>query len=257
MPQIVALDREKHREFKVVKNCATRFAAKQHILNVRAVEVGIAASDMPVFINKHQDTGQLLLSAMASVTPGESLFVDDQGWRAAWIPTTLQTYPVLLVNAPNTKEGYAAGIVEDSEDFSKDDGDPLFDEDGGEAPFLKRAIELLEGDVARDMQTQQMLAKLNELDAIRPVNINVTYGNDQNQTITGLHTVDEEALKSLTGEVLEEMNSKGYLMVAHALLMSLNQVNSIVQRHNQLGDKPSIKQIQLQIEKPKAETTVQ
>ncbi|MEO0576562.1 MAG: SapC family protein [Pseudomonadota bacterium] len=247
MAQLIPLNTETHRNLKVSKDCATRFASTQHILNVRAAEVGFAVANMPVFINRNTANGHYLLSAVTSFEQGSSLFVNDKGWEGTWVPTMLQTYPIFLMNAPETEQGYAVGISDDGKDFSEAEGEPLFNDDGTNSGYLTRVSSLLRDDIGRDIQTREFLKKLESLDLYKAVDISVGYADESVQTITGLHTIDEDKMKDLDGDTLAEMNEKGYLLVAYALLVSLNQMNSLVQRHNMQNGKTPIKQVKLEV----------
>ncbi|MEL6871162.1 MAG: SapC family protein [Pseudomonadota bacterium] len=249
MSKLIPLNTETHRDWKVKKDCATRFAAHQHVLNVRAAEVGFAVANMPVFVNRNAASGQYLLSAVTSFEQGNNLYVGDKGWEATWVPTMLQTYPIFLMNAPETEQGYAVGISDSSDDFTTGDeeGEVLFDAEGKNSHFLDRVTSVLRDDIGRDIQTSEFLKKLDALELFKPVDIKVMYADESVQTITGLHTLDEDKMKALSGDELKEMNEKGYLMVAHALLVSLNQLNVLVQRHNLSSGKTLIKQVKLEV----------
>ena len=127
MARLLELDSEEHRSLAVPPGLAVRFAATQHILPLKAIEIGKAASSMPVFLNRNVHTGAWALSAMTSFDAGASLFAVDGAWQATHKPLFLETYPLFLMQSPRDANGFVLGIAEGAVD-SAAEGDRLFDD---------------------------------------------------------------------------------------------------------------------------------
>ena len=54
-------------------------------------------------------------------------------------------------------------------------------------------------------------------------------------------------MKTLSAEQLHELESKGYLLTVHAVLISLFQINLLVRRHNEDEGKKSVIQVKLEV----------
>ena len=226
----VPLDAAEHRSLRLRPAAQLDFAATQHVVLVRAAEIGLAAVSFPVFLNRHGASGAWLFSAMTSFVPGQNWFVTDGRWDATYWPSFLQTYPFFLVPSGPESKDLAVGIVPASDAFSTGDGAPLFDD--GDNPSLEVAQieQVLRSDLEKDAQSRGFAETLLEHKLNRAVDVVVTRESGASHTIRGLHTIDEEALRTLDDATVLELNRRGYLMAIHALLFSLGQVNALVRR---------------------------
>ena len=98
-----------------------------------------------------------------------------------------------------------------------------------------------------DLFTSQFTETLQELGLLNSIDLLVTYEDGRINTIKGLHTVAEDGLKSLPDDALATLHRKGYLLPAHALLISLFQLNALLRRHNRCGQFAAIRQLKLQV----------
>lgn len=247
MSQLVRLDSERHRQVRIAADAAVSFASQQHMLLLRAAEAGKAVSSFPVFCSRHPATGEWALSAVTGLKQGSNLFVDDGVWTASYEPTAMQTYPLFLMQSPDDQAGYTVGIDEGSAAIAAGNGEALFDASGKPSLYLERMTTLLKADIDNDIQTRRFLEKLDAEGLFKAIHIVVFYEDGESQTITGLHTIDEERLQALPSDRLMELHSQGYLLIAHAMLLSIHQLNALIRRSNQRGGSGRIKQINLQL----------
>ena len=246
MAELVELSHDKHGEIRVSEASRAAFAGSRHIMALRANEVGRAAAAFPVFFSRSAQTGDGALSALMSVRPGMNVFVEDQNWLATYEPSVMQTHPLYLMRSDTDERGYVVGIDGGFESASEE-GELLFEEGGQPSLYLSKATSILEGNLENDQQTHLFIETVEEFDLLKPINLLVFFEDGETQTVTGLSTVDEDKLQSVSGETLQELNGNGYLMVLHAMLMSIFQLNLIIQRHNQNPGLPPITQIKLEV----------
>ena len=252
MAELTELHNDKHGKLRVVENCALTRAKSQHIVSLRVTEVANAVGDFPIFATRSPTSGRWSLSAMTSFEPGSNLFVDGGDWLALYRPTIMQTFPLYLMQAPGTEKGFTVGIEEGNPAFSEERGDALFDEQGKPSPYLNRVSAALEADVNNDLLTLQFTETLEELGLLKAINLLVHYEDGRINTIKGLNTVDEDGLKSLPDDTLAGLHRKGYLLPAHALLISLFQLNALIRRHNRREQLPPIQQLKLEVARDSA-----
>ena len=239
MAELKELTAENHGDLRIAPDAVLNIAGKQHLFNLRATEIGKACSSFPVFVTRNPHNGDWAFSAMCGFEPGVNLFMQEEKWDAVYMPTAMQTYPLFLMEAPNTEKGYAVGIDENAPAFSREEGDPFFDENGKATPMLTRMSGMLEADIRNDTATRQFLARLDEMGLISPIDLQVQYANGKVNTITGLNTIDEGKLNTFGGETLEEFQKNGYLLAIHALLVSSFQLNAMIKRQG-TGDEAVI-----------------
>ena len=253
MAELTKLGSEKHGGLKVRSDCGLRIAADQHIMGLKAPEVARAACSFPVFFSRVQSSGNLALSAVCGLEPGNNLFVDDGKWEATYLPVMLQTYPLFLMTSTEDERGYTVGINEESDAFSTDEGEALFDDNGKPSIFQSNVTALLEAGIQDDMQTHHFLKALDEMSLHKPIDILVQFQSGEGQTIKGLSTIDEDRLQSLSASELETLSKKGYLMLIHAMLMSIFQLNTLILRQNESSTVNRIAQIKLQVARDAAD----
>jgi hypothetical protein len=247
MSELVELSNVKHADFHVTKNCQLDFAASQHLLNIRLIEVGQTVCSLPVFLTKDAHHGLWRLSAISSFNLGHNLLVQNNQWLAPYQPTCIQTYPFHLMKSPKDEQSYTIGIEDQNKGFSKSDGNALFEPTGKASLFLGRIKSLLETDIGNDVNTYQFGKLINELRLCKPINLLIRYQDDSTQKITGLSTVDEDKLRNLSPSQLETLNQKGYLTAIHGMLISILQINALIQKNNALTHLPNIKNIKIEV----------
>ena len=73
----------------------------------------------------------------------ENLFVDGQDrWTAAYIPAFVRRYPFVLAELPGEQMGVC--IDESFPGLNEQEGEALFDDQGGNTPFLQNALDFLQ-----------------------------------------------------------------------------------------------------------------
>lgn len=249
MSTLTELNNVKHAELYVANNCQLDFAATQHLLNIRVTEVGHAVCNLPVFLTKDTQHGLWRLSAISSFNQGHNLLVHNNQWLAPYQPTVVQTYPFHLMTSSDGKQNYTIGIDEKSQAFSKETGEMIFDKSGKASLYLSRIKLLLEADIENDVKTYQFGQLLNELGLCKPINLLIRYQDDSTQKITGLTTIDEDKLQGLSASNLELLSKKGYLTAIHGMLISILQLNALIQKNNAHPQLPNIKNIKIEVSK--------
>ena len=245
MTELVELTPSKHAALRVVYNSALELAKKQHTINVRVTEVGQAVSSFPIFMTRVESSGGWVLSAIMALETGINLFVEDGEWQATYRPTAMQTYPFQLIKSPRDEKNYTIGIDEQSTAFSEEDGEALFDEENKASLYLSRVSALLEANIKNDIQTYEFTQKIEDLGLVKAIDVLVEYDNGATNTLKGLHTLDEEKLKSLSSEHFVELRNKGYLAPMYAMLTSVFQLNLLLRKHNELDSSSKVKQIRM------------
>ena len=249
MNKLVELSSTKHKNYKIAPDATARLASKQHIMNLRAHEIANAATCFPVFATRNTHDGGMAFSAMTSFEVGTNLFVDSNKWQPVFMPLSLQTHPVYLMQSPRDEKSYTFGILEDSDDFSSSEGIALFDEQGKPSDKLNQINSSLQASVQQDVQTHQFAKDLDQLKLFKALDLNVQYNDGQLQKIQGLQTIDEERLQNLATEELESLHQKGYMTPIHAILISLFQVNVLINKNNARNPNQGIVQVKMEVSK--------
>jgi hypothetical protein len=247
MTELVELSSKKHQELRVRPNCIVELAAKQQIMKLRVTEASKAVTSFPVFFTRDQRTGGWVLSALTSLENGSNLFVKQHQWESAFQPSSMQTYPLFLMKSEQQENSFTIGIMQQSDAFSKELGEPLFDTNSRPSLYLSRMQKLLEADIKNDIQTMKFSQKLQELNLLKSISLSIQYQDDSVQNLNGLHSLNEDTLHALSTKQIDELNKLGYLIPIHAMLISIYQLNSLVKRNNGLQNFKPIKQLKIEV----------
>lgn len=243
-----------HKDLKFDPLGAMRVAEKQHIVSLKVNEIAIASTQFPIFLSKALTNDRWVISAINSFEVNANLFVDGDNWNGSYLPTGMQTYPFFLMEKEGGEREYCIGIQEQNPVFSKEEGEPLFEEDGKAGLPLSRATKLLQADLSNEVHTFQFNKMMQEFGLIKPVNLVVSYHDGKTNTLQGLNTIDEQALQNLDDDKLLELRKLGYLLPAYSLIASGFQLNSLLIKHNQkYADEQKILQVSLEEPKPDTE----
>jgi hypothetical protein len=249
MAELVKLSNTHHHALCVRPECNLELAATQQIMKLRVSELSKAVTNFPIFFTKDPHHGGWILSALTSFELGQNLFVDDGIWQGTYQPNSMHTHPLYLMKSDQGQNSYAIGILEDSPAFSKEKGEALFDENGNASSYLNRVTKQLETDVKGDIQTSQFSQKLSELGLLKAIDLQIFYQDDSAQTLAGLHTIDEDKLQSLSAEQLAELSRLGYLIPAHAMLISIYQLNLLLRKNNESKHFNTVNTLKIEVAK--------
>jgi hypothetical protein len=243
----VPLDIEKHKDIKINLNHNFGHAKDIHLAAASLREYAQVASCMPIVLVKDPKTDTFHSVAMLGTEQGVNLYIKDGKWQGHCVPMNIQRYPFDV-----RPDGDKLGVfLDENSELIATEGEAVFTEAGEPSPFLQNRQQLLSEMANSEMATQGFVKKLVELDLLDPIQLNVQYVSGQKRNITGMHAVSEKRLKELDEAVILELHKSGFLGAIYALLMSLGQLNRLVQLSS--GGDAAIQGMQLRIEEPTTE----
>lgn len=227
------LNFEAHRHLKVITSRGAEYGENIHIVPVVADELVNLVLDYPVCLTKDSETGQFGLSALLGFEQGENLFLDGDRWSASSIPLHVARQPFMVGWSSPPDAGGEPGnalisINVDSSRVQEEEGEALFNEDGSNTKFLDGVSQVLGQLLAGDTTTRDFVDVLVAHNLIEPAQLNITFANGEQTRYEGVYTVNDEKLRSLGGEVLTDMNAKGYLQTSNLLMVSLGHITKMV-----------------------------
>jgi len=249
LTELTELTAAQHNQLRVLPKKVLDVVKTQHLLNLRVNELGLAATCLPMFITRVDQTQSWVLSAVAGLEKGKNLFVGDEHWEAIYQPSSMQTYPFHLMKSPKDDKKLTIGFDQSVDAFSEHEGEPLFEGANKASLYLSRISALLEANIKNDIQTFEFMQRLEELNLLKEISVLVEYEGGTVNTLRGLNTIDEDTLQALSLEDFDSLRSKGYLAPIYALLFSVFQLNSLMQKHNSRGEGIPITQIQFEVAK--------
>ena len=77
---------------------------------------------------------------------------------------------------------------------------------------------------------REFVAALRVHDLIEAANFDITLSDGSQNQLLGFHVLNEEKVRQLPGEVLEEFSKKSYLMPLFMILASMGNMRTLIQR---------------------------
>lgn len=241
MANIVELSSTVHRTYKILPDCACQFAATQQVMLIKYPEIAPIAASSPVFLTRDPNNGNLAFSALMSFDAQQNLSVSNNEWLTTYQPISMRTYPLFLMRSAADKSKLTIGINEENPHISEDAGAALFDENGSATQMLISMQKMLEADLKNEVDTQNFVKVLEAHNLLRKVDLVVSTSDNTNFNITGIYTIDEDALKTLDKESILALNQQGYLQQIHALLFSIYQINGLIRKHNDVNNEKIVR----------------
>lgn len=232
----VPLNRSQHRDLRIRPLPDIAFAAQAHSVPLTAVEFAAASRDLPILFggNSKDDAGPM---ALLGLRQNENLMLDaEQRWLdGAYVPAFVRRYPFVLAEKPEGAEGddFTVFLDEAYAGFSRDEGDRLFNEDGSDTDVLKNAVRFLGEFQEQVKHTEALMVRLREHDLLESRSIRIDSRDGKGLVLNGLFVVNEEKLRNLPAEVVQDMLKSGQLGWVFAHLISLANIERLIARLNQ------------------------
>lgn len=229
----VPLNSQHHRHLKLQRFADFSLLSTTHAVMVNAIEFPLAALSFPVvFVPGDKSDPNIKAVAILGLVPNDNLFVEDGRWLADYVPAFFRRLPFLTAPLAGSDQ---VGVYIDVQwpGLSPTEGDPLFGDDGAQAPTLTAAIEFLQAFDTEAARSAQLGARLEALGLLTPMKADVTLPNGSQLTVDGFMVVDEDKLSKLSDAVVMELHRSGALGLVHAHLLSLQQMRRLIDRHAQ------------------------
>lgn len=226
--KIVPLQKDQHSGLKIKSNNSFEFASKFHVASIMANEFYRAAATYPIVFIEDATKDAFIPVVLLGLNPQQNLFVTEDGkWEATYVPAILRRYPFALAKT-GEEDRYTVCIDEESDFFSQEEGEPLFDTDGNPQQLLEN-VKLFLGSLHQmEALTKQFSDTLKEHNMLAPLNMKVKQ-SDAVQNITGAYAVNEQRLNNLSDETFLELRKKNMLPLIYSHLTSLTQIERLVQ----------------------------
>lgn len=209
-----------------------KFAAQINSIVLAGAEFGEASKSMPIFFVASQD-GPIRPVGLLGLKSETNLFVDEGGkWEErAYVPAFFRRYPFVF-NRQEKDSQFQLCIDDAFEGWSREEGTPLFDEDGSYSDYLKGVLQFM-GDYENSMsQTETFSIRLKEWGLLGEVEVSYTdpTAPDVKNKLNGLMKIDEEKFLALKPEQLSEIHRAGTLSWIYAHLNSISNISALAGR---------------------------
>lgn len=226
MTNIVPLNKETHRTLRVQP---TGTDEDRNFVPVIVNEFSSAVVHYPLLFSKDSQTGAFYCGAMLGFDPNENLFREEG----------LNVYrPLQLQRGPFFTAGQELAIDLDHPRVGS--GQALFTETGEPTAYLQSIIALFRDLMPGLERTKIFIETLVNHKLIEPIDINLAFDDGSKRTLTGLYTINQEALRQLTDAQVLDLFRRGYMQLIYLVIASLKQVPVLAQKKNSRMAAPAL-----------------
>jgi hypothetical protein len=229
----IPLDKDKHQDIKILPQLDLGFSKETHLAAATIREFAQLASTMPVVFIEDPNSKNIHTVAMLGLDQNKNLFWAEDKWQGPHVPLNIQRYPFDI-----RPDGEHLGVFfDENSDLVAEQGEALFTEAGEPTDFLKNRQQFLAELANSEMLNQRFIKRVVELDLLEQIQIGIQYQDGTARNVTGIMSIDEKKLNGLDDAVVLELHKAGFLGAMYALMMSLAQLNRLVELSNK-SDKP-------------------
>lgn len=232
------LDNVTHKNLRVITDRSAWYGDDIAATLVFPLEFRRLQSEYPIAFQKNAETGQLEPIALFGLEEGENLYLDGDGWKAGYIPLTVERQPFLIGFTTTTDSGAPQDepvihVDMDSPRISETEGVSVFLEHGGQSPYLEHISSVLNAIHQGYDQNRRLSQALQEYELVEPFSFDFELEDGSRKKLSGLYTLNEEKLASLKGAALEALHTSGFLENIYMVMASIANLRTLIDRKNQ------------------------
>ncbi|QKX17141.1 SapC family protein [Microbulbifer sp. YPW1] len=237
MTNAVLLNNVEHRDLRVQTGRSAAFGDDNWYALTFPLEFRALQGQYPIFFQKDANTGAFFPLALLGLEPGENLYLRDDQWAASYLPLTIRREPFLIGRQNFVEDGVqktrrVIHIDLDSPRVNREQGEALFLEYGGNSPFLDGVADMLEAIHHGIEQSEKFIRALQIHGLLESFTMDITLDNGEANQLKGFYTIDEERLRALNAEDLNELHQAGFLEAIYMVLASQSQVRRLIDEKN-------------------------
>lgn len=239
MTNHVLLNNVDHKDLKVITTRSAEYGDNVQCAVTFSWEFRSIQAHYPIFFTKDAGSEEFSAVAMFGFEHDENLFLSDAGWDAHYVPLSIRREPFLIgfqqpIDATSGDNEPVIHVNMDSPRLSETDGEAVFLAHGGISPYLEQVNSIL-NTINEGYPVHQLFVKeLLKHDLLEPFALDVTLNNGSQNRLMGFHTINEDVLFELDGDVLASLNEKGFLLPIYMALSSLSNIRDLIERKNAL-----------------------
>ena len=225
----VVLNKNIHKKLKIKPSENDfSFSKKTNSVILAGAEFAEAAKEFPIVFASTADD-KIVPVALLGLRNEENLFINEDGsWGGKYIPAFIRRYPFVLAGGNDDTE-LTVCIDESYEGLNEKEGKALF-KGGKNTPVLDNAIKFL-GDYQKEYRlTETVVAELKEHDLFQTLNARFDLKDGRQFSLSSFMVIDEKKLLELDKDIAMELFKKGRLGWVYSHLISLSNMNALVER---------------------------
>lgn len=235
MSNVVLLNNVDHADLHVALDHGARFGARANQMLVFPTEFEEVQREFPILFRRNA-AGEHRAVALLGLDPEENLFLGPEGWTSRYIPAVQQRGPFSIgLSEPAPGASPAAPMIYvdlDDPRVRRGDGEALFRDHGGNAPYLDHVLRVLRRIHAGHAMTGPMFAAFEVAGLLEPVALQISLDGSRQYDVPDCYTIGAKRLAGLAGPALEALHRAGFLRLAFMVAASLANVTRLIELKN-------------------------
>lgn len=226
---IELLDSVRHRDIRIDTLLVDTPHNHTNAANVSVTELVTLVHEYPIFIAKNPNTGQFLFNALLGVNSGENLFIQNNEWKAKYLPLDILRRPLqAMLEGEDDFSGGRIAIDTANPVVEMEKGERLFNTEGEPTPFLERIQQTFSQLMGSAKLTTDILNIMYQYDLLESITLKLELDGGEVVTMNGLYTINKKSLAELTGDALALCHKKGVLEVCYLVLSSAVHIDKLI-----------------------------
>ncbi len=236
---LMPLNSRDHKNFRTRSIENAPWLSTAHAIPLTVDEFVQAQRNFPIVFSSGENPLPL---ALMGLNEGVNTFVDEEGkvTEAVYIPAYIRRYPFMLAKLQQDATDLSLMFDPTSDAVGEfEEGERLFDDDGNKTAAVDRILEFCQQFEQSAQRTQAFLTELKDAGLLMDGEVAIQREGVENPFVyRGFKMVDQEKLREVSSEKLEQWNKNGLLMLIHAHIFSLELMRTIFARQAQQGKAP-------------------
>lgn len=226
----VMLDNVSHKDLKIITRRGASYGD-----NIRAAlavpsEFRRLVADYPIMFRKNPETGGFETVVLCGFEENENLFLNNNGWDASYIPMSVERIPFAIGYSGQVERQPVIHVDMDHPRVNYSDGEAVFLEHGGNAPYLDKINSILSLLLQETALLKEFGDAMSSMELLEAFTLKARFEQNYIVEIKGFYTINEEKLNGLTVEQLYSLHQMGYLEHVYMIIASLSNIHTLIRR---------------------------
>ncbi|MDX1775682.1 MAG: SapC family protein [Desulfobulbales bacterium] len=224
----ILLNKVTHKSVKIARVENFSFARDLNSVLLTGQEFLEASKHYPIVFVSGQNEDIVPLAILGLRDKG-NLFIDDEGkWKeGSYMPAFIRRYPFILSENEPGGQSFSVSVDAAYEGFDREEGMPVFDEDGNNSKELDRILEFLKQYQLENMLTREFIKKLVEYNLLKDFSADITMPAGEKIGFRGMKMVNEKALLELEDAKALDLFRRGFFGWIYGHLYSLSNFRAL------------------------------
>lgn len=199
-------------------------------------EFRLVLSHYPILVYRDKENNITFPVALFGFEEGENLFLTPSGWNARYIPIMVQRQPFSIGFQQiqgSTEQQQVITFNPSHPRVSKDEGEAVFNNQGGYTPYLEKVVKMLESIDTGQQQNKLLIDALDKYDLLEESTIAITLKDGTSYELVGFSTIDDDKFEALSAEALKDLNEQKLLLPITMMMASMSNLGNLVDIRNE------------------------